>query len=400
MALGADDRSVTPLHVAVVNLAFEGLMTASDLLARYRLLTDFCSQLAASGLARVSVLGRFRRDEDLERGGVRYYFRADAPDRLRASPLTRPVGLYRLLHQLAPDVVHVNGFVFPAQVAEMRWRLPSATALVVQHRGDRPHGTWLKWAQRATRSCIDGFLFSVDGIADEWRASGAVGPRQPVLPVLGNSSTLRPVARGEARRDTGMFGEPALLWVGRLHWRKDPRLAFDAFDRARASLPDPQLFVVFQEDPLLSDLRALCASRPGLAERVHFVGAVPHEGLARWFSAADLFITTSPAEGSNVALVDALACGLMPVCSDNPANRFATGSGEAGVLFLYGDTGNGAEAIVEAAARVARDGEAGRARLRAHFDAHLGWPVVARQAVSAYRTVIAARQEGRRPRYV
>ena len=238
-------------------------------------------------------------------------------------------------------------------------------------------------------SCSASTVLPTNG-APPARSSGSAGSARARKLV---DPAPRRASRHPPGGDAGTFGDPALLWVGRLHWRKDPRLAFDAFDRAQARLPDPQLFVVFQEDPLLPDLRALCASRPGLAERVHFVGAVPHDRLARWFSAADLFITTSPAEGSNVALVDALACGLMPVCSDNPTNRFATGRGEAGVLFPYGDTGNGAEAIVEAAARVARDGEAGRARLRAHFNAHLGWPVVARQAVSAYRTVIAARRD-------
>jgi glycosyltransferase involved in cell wall biosynthesis len=389
---GADDTSVTPLHVAIVHLGFAPTPSAAALLAAYPVLTQFCRHVAATGLARVSVLGRFWRDEEVEADGVRYLFRADASLRAHAAPFTRPVALYRLLGELRPDVVHVNGFVFPVQVAEMRWRLPSETPIVIQHHGERPHRWWRIWTQRATRGCVDGFLFSADGIADPWRAVGAIGPRQPVLTVLESSSPLSPEPRDESREATGVHGDPAVLWVGRLHPAKDPMLALESFDRARAHLRDPHLFLVYHEDRLLPELRAVCAARPGLAGRVHFVGAIPHARLSAWFSAADLFITTSPAEGSNIALIESLSCGLLPVCSDNPANRLVSDEGAAGVLFPYGDAARGAEAIVSGAARAARDGDGGRTRLRGHFDTHLSGPVVARQALSAWRTVLAARR--------
>jgi glycosyltransferase involved in cell wall biosynthesis len=392
---GADDGAVTPLHVAIVHLGFARTPSAAALLAAYPVLTRFCRDVAATGLVRVSVLGRFWRDEELEADGVRYLFRADASARAHASPFTRPVALYRLLDDLAPDVVHVNGFVFPVQVAELRWRLPSRTPIVIQHHGERPHRWWRIWAQRVTRNCVDGFLFSADDIADPWRAVGALGPRQRVLTVLESSSPLSPAPREEARRDTGVHGDPAVLWVGRLHPAKDPLLALESFDRARAHLADPHLFLVYHEEQLLSELRAVCAARPGLAERVHFVGAMPHARLSAWFSAADLFLTTSPAEGSNIALIESLSCGLLPVCSDNPANRLVTGEGIAGVLFPYGDAARGADAIVNGAACERREGDAGRARLRAHFETHLSGPVVARQAIAAWSTVVAGRRKRR-----
>jgi glycosyltransferase involved in cell wall biosynthesis len=326
---------------------------------------------------------------------VRYVFRADDPDRRRASPLTRPHALYRVLHEIRPDVVHVNGLVFPAQVAELRWRLPAATPIVVLNRGERPHNWRLILAQRLVRRWIDGFLFTTDAIADEWRHAGVIGRRQAVLSVLATSSSLGPRPRGDARQRTAVHGTPAVLWVGRLHPRKSPLVALDAFDRARGRLDDPQLFVIFQENQLLEEMRAVCASRPGLTERVHFVGRVAHADLADWFSAADLFVTSSPAEGSNVALLESLSCGLLPVCSDNPANRFATADGEAGLLFPRGDATRAADALIDAAARVVGAGEAGRAALRAHFEARLGWPIVARQALAAYRTVVAGRARRR-----
>lgn len=381
-----------PLHVAVLHLGFERVPAAADLLARFPLLGGFFAPIAATGAARVTVLGRFWRDEDLRQGGVDYRFRVDDPSCRLAGPLLRPTALYRLLDDLAPDVVHVNGMLFPLHVAELRCRLPTGTAIVVQHHGERPRRWSRTLAQRVLRGCVDGFLFSADGIADEWRRAGAIGKHQPVFEVLEASSPLMPRDRVESRSITGMSGDPAVLWVGRLHPRKSPLLALEAFDLARRALPDPRLFIVFQEDQLLPDVRAMCAARPGLAERVHLVGRVPHAQLDAWFSAADLFITTSEAEGSNIALIEALSCGLLPVCTDVPANRYVVAAGAAGVLFPYGDARRGAEALVQAAARSQSEGQALRTQLRAHFESRLSWPAVAQQALEAYRAALARRR--------
>ena len=57
------------------------------------------------------------------------------------------------------------------------------------------------------------------------------------------------------------------------------------------------------------------ARAAGLADRVVFAGAVPHEGLGGWYSAADLFCLPSRAEGHPNALVEALACGTPAVAT-------------------------------------------------------------------------------------
>jgi glycosyltransferase involved in cell wall biosynthesis len=176
--------------------------------------------------------------------------------------------------------------------------------------------------------------------------------------------------------------------VGRLHEKKDPMTALEGFAKALERLPGAHLSMVFREAPLLPEVKAFRERSPLIAERVHLLGEIPHADLASHFSAADLFLTSSPAEGSNFALLEALACGTPPVASDIPAHRVLTGNGAVGKLFDVGDAGSCARALVALASSLS---DGARVAARRHFEENLGWPTVARQAVRAYEALAVGR---------
>lgn len=383
------------MHVVHLSLGFARAADANTFLDRISVLTRLCEETARLPGLRVTALCRFDQNADIRRSGVDYHFRVDDPRHLLAGRRTVPMSLLRLARNLRPDVVHVHGLLFPIQVAAVRLWLGRGPVLVVQHHGERPEGRMRPWLQRLLFRAADGFLFTAPGIADEWVGAGVLDPSWPVHGVVEASTDFAPASRGEARERTGLQGSPAILWVGRLHGKKDPMTALEGFSRALAHLPGAELSMVFREAPLLSDVQAFLERLPLIAERVHLLGEIPHADLQGHFNAADLFLTSSPAEGSNFALLEALACGTPPVASDIPAHRVLTGSGAVGKLFDVGDAESCARALVAVASSLSDEA---RSATRRHFEESLGWPAVAEQAVRAYESLAAGKPDAPDPR--
>jgi glycosyltransferase involved in cell wall biosynthesis len=364
-----------------VNLALVPGLRPHELLDRLPGLGRFAASLAEEG-ARVTVLARAEEEADLRVGRLRLVAVRDGDEPFR--PLRDPsAAVAATLRRLAPDVVHVGGFLFPVPVAAFRAALPRRVPILLQHHGEPPGEGRLGLLQRSFLRFADGVLVTCREIADEWIARGLVPRGMPVHEVLEASTDLRPVDRDGARAAARVDGEPAVLWVGRLHPRKDPLTALRAFEAALRRLPSARLHLVFGEAPLLGEVKALCAASPALARATRFVGPVPHEELPAWYSAADLFLTSSSSEGSNWALIEAMACGLPAVATAIPANRRVAAPGTA--FFPPGDPEAGGEAIVRAALAPPARG----AQIRDHFERRLSWGVVAREALAGYRSALA-----------
>lgn len=66
---------------------------------------------------------------------------------------------------------------------------------------------------------------------------------------------------------------------------------------------------------------------------VHLVGEVSKQAMPDWYNAVDFVLNTSAVEGVSNALMEAMACGAMVVCSDIAGNRYLVEDGVTGVLF-------------------------------------------------------------------
>jgi len=59
----------------------------------------------------------------------------------------------------------------------------------------------------------------------------------------------------------------------------------------------------------------------GLSASVKFLGQVPHEEMPNLLAQTDIYVSTSPNDGTSVSLLEALASGTFPIATDIPANR-------------------------------------------------------------------------------
>jgi glycosyltransferase involved in cell wall biosynthesis len=366
------------LSVVQVNYAYDKALTDPDaLLDRYFTLTGWSDALVRAGAGPVAVVQQFSRDVEDCRNGVDYVFRRVA---IPAAVAAR-----------RPDVAHVNGLIFPARTWMLRRALGRRPAIVVQSHSDGGaigRDPALRLLGRAARGAVDAFLFAADEHAAAWRRVGFIAADQRTYQVMPASALLQPVARARARDESRLRGSPAMLWVGRLNANKDPLTVLDAFERALADLAGATLTMIFGTGELFEDVRARIARSPALHECVRLAGVVRHERMAAFYSAADLFIVGSHHEGSGYALMEACACGAIPIVTDIPTFRLLTAGGTVGALWTPGDAASCASAIVNVARR---DLDAERATLAAHFVRVLSWDAVGRRALAIYLEVIAAR---------
>jgi glycosyltransferase involved in cell wall biosynthesis len=109
--------------------------------------------------------------------------------------------------------------------------------------------------------------------------------------------------------ERGEGGEAHLLAVGSLSTVKDHAAAIRVFSRLRTS---GVTLTIVGDGPLRSDLQRLAESL-GMADRVHFQGAVEHDQLPALYRNADLHILTSRHEAFGMVIAEAAACGVPTV---------------------------------------------------------------------------------------
>jgi glycosyltransferase involved in cell wall biosynthesis len=367
------------LSIVQVNYVFDKELTdPSALLDRYFTLTGWSEALLAAGAGEVAVVQRFHRPARITRNGVTYVFSDE-----RAWPFARRVA------EADADLAHVNGMIFPGRTRLLRRALSPTTAIVVQNHSDGGvvgRAPWLRLAGRAHRGVADAYLFAATEHATAWRDAGLIAPGQPIYQVMEASTLFRPLPRAEARMATGIHGEPAVLWVGRLNANKDPITILDGLERAVERLPTATLTMIYSEADLLGQVQRRVSDSTALRPRVRLVGAVPHDRMAAWFSAADLFVVGSHHEGSGYALMEACACGAVPVVTDIPTFRLLAGG--AGARWPAGDAAAFARALVEAGEG---DLNEQRAKVGDHFRRELTWEAIGRRALEIYEEVVARR---------
>lgn len=370
------------MHVAhLIYTHDRDLRDPDALLDRYSTLTGWSDALVGAGVERTTVLVAFWRDALVQRGQVRYHFVRP----VLAWPQVFTLGrLHRVLATLGPDVLHVNGLSFTMETWRLRREFPHTPILLQDHADRPPRHPARRALRRVGLRAADGFLFAAAQQVEPWRAAGLIGADTPVFEVMESSTRFEPIGRRRARAMTGLPGRPALLWVGRLDANKDPVTVLAGFERALPQLGDAHLTMIFHTEELRADVEQHVVASRRLCGRVHLRGQVAHDRLAAFYSAADLFVLGSHHEGSGYALLEAMACGAVPVVTDIPSFRLITGGGAVGALWPCGNAGAFATALVRC---TNTDLRAASRQVRRRFARQLSWPAVGRQALRIYQTL-------------
>ncbi len=317
------------------------------------------------------------------RGVARMAGRVRGRDTVIYEPALRAIGAIRDLH---PDVVHVHGIGLNLNLFLLTLALGRRSPPVVLHyHGGYPAASRVgRSVQRANFRRAARLLFTTRAHAQPFMDAGVLDGDRRVVEVMETSSDFAPTPRAEARRRIGMVGEPVFLWAGRLDPIKDPLTALQGFERILEAWPHAELYLHYRTDELLPQMRAFCAMRPRLAQHVHFRGAAAYERMADIYSSADFLLQASRREFSGCAVLEAMACGVIPVVTDIPSFRAMTHNGCYGVLFPPGCP----DALTEGVLRISPDDLPARsAAIRQHFQAALSFPALARKLDAVYESL-------------
>jgi glycosyltransferase involved in cell wall biosynthesis len=386
-----------PLHIVPLIYFYEpDLTTPEELLQRYSTIRPLAKALHDEGV-RVTVVQRFHTDLDFRDGGIRFRFCADS-----CKPALRKWEIPHSYHSAVRAVcaeeplpgpvqtaVHLNGLLYPLQLRALRNSLPPNCSIVVQHHAEAPWSAFARPIQRWGLRAADGFFFAAKDLAASWMDHGLISKRQSIFQIMEGSNDFRCQDRVAARVRTGMVGDPVILWVGRLIPLKDPLTVLEGFTRILRQVPQARLYMAYGTADMLPAVKERIGASKFLAEAVTLLGRIEHSQLEDIYNSADYFVLGSHHEGSGFSLAEAMACGVVPVVTDIPSFRVMTDGGRIGACWRPGSSESFVDKFL---AVMSQPIEQLSREAQGFFQSQLSYKAIARDAVRAYREVIAARQ--------
>jgi glycosyltransferase involved in cell wall biosynthesis len=301
----------------------------------------------------------------------------------------------------AYDLVHVHSlYLFHDWAAAAACRRAGVPYIL------RPHGAldpYIHRRHRAKKALFDRWfqdrmLARAAAIhytaAEEMRLAapfvhGAPGFVVPNGLELADYAALPP--RGSFRRRHPGLGEaPIVLFLGRLNFKKGLDLLAAAFGRLGDRAGEACLVIAGPDGGFRRETEVF-VDQAGIRDRTLFTGLLQGADKLAALTDADLFVLPSYSENFGIAVVEAMACGLPVVISDQ-VNIWREIEGDGAGLVTPCEAG----AVADAIARLIADpelrrrmGAAGRAAVAQRYS----WDKVAEQLEAAY---VRIREDRRR----
>lgn len=274
------------------------------------------------------------------------------------------VAVRRLVRRLQPDILHAH------QVARAGWLGAAAGwhPLVVTAWGS----DLLLWTRHSLlQRLLAGWVLRQadyvtcvsDELAARARVLGADPRRLEVLPWGVDREVFRPGPADEAlRTQLGLGKGPVVLSLRAIRPVYNPLDIAGAIPSVLAQVPEAQFVIrTYAYDPALLDEFQARVRAAGAVHAVHYVGHLPDDAaIAALYRLSVVAVSVPASDGIPQSVLEALACGVVPVLSDLPSLREWVRHEQEGLFVAVGDVAGLAAGIV----RLLRD-ETLRDRLRA-----------------------------------
>lgn len=310
----------------------------------------------------------------------------------------------KILHSIngaQPDLVHTHGIwehSILAAYAAKKLKIPYYVTI---------HGTWmfLKYSDEfnSLRKYIKYYVIYRQIL---WRlalqqASGVIvlnrdeeedviklGVRADTVFRIPNGTdprTFIPDRGGEAKKALGLPDKPVVLLVGALQKQKGILTLLQAASVLKENQIDVQ-FAFCGDGPDRLRTKQWVRER-GLDSYVRFTGQIDRESILRYYQASDIFVLPSLRETFGTVFLEAMACALPCIGTNDGGTPDIIIHGETGYLIEPGDSKDLAckiEGLCNTP-KLARDlGDKGRKRVEEFFS----WPVISKKILMMYESRI------------
>lgn len=280
------------------------------------------------------------------------------------------------------QVLHANQFHLQVPLSLLASRLRRTCVVIGVHGSGRGGdmqrlarlplgvGRVVLWAGRRA----DAVISLTTQMSEELLAAGIPADRVVLIPNGVDCALFAPVMPERRVELRAQFNLPPdrqiVLFSGRLAFPKAVDVLLRAWQRLHER--NPQALLVLAGTGAQQEEMEALSHELGLDDAVRFLGWV--ETTRPIYQLADLFVLSSWSEGMSMSLLEAMACGLMPVVTAIPGNADLVKEEENGLLVAPGDEQAMAAALqrgLSDAPLRARLGTAARETITSRFSAEL-----------------------------
>lgn len=280
----------------------------------------------------VLVTSRGLRGQTTQSDGVRL-IKAGRLATIASAPLS--LSLFGWLRRLPSDIIHLH---FPYPIGEIAYLLGGrAQAMVVTYHSDivRQKGLLRLYAPvlRRVLQRADRIMPTNERYVETSVHLRPVAAKCTVVPLGIDLDRFAQADATKVAAIQGRFGQPLLIFVGRLRYYKGLEYLIRAMPQTPARL------LVIGSGPMGKQWKALAAELK-LTGKVVFLGDISDADLPAYYHASTLFVLPSSqrSEGYGISMLEAMSCGLPAISTElGTGTSFVNQHEKTGLVVPPGD---------------------------------------------------------------